>query len=57
MFKKNALPVMLLGPTVRYRNVFSDNTHDGTELGLSCLISCDYSMQMDRRTYSSQMLQ
>ena len=25
---------MVLGPTVRYRNVFSNNTHEGTEMGL-----------------------
>ena len=41
---------MVLGPTVRYRNVFSNNTQDRTEMGASCLISRDYSMQMDRRT-------
>ena len=39
---------MVLDPTVRYRNIFSAHAHDGTEMGASCLISCDYSMQMDR---------
>jgi hypothetical protein len=38
---------MVLDLTVRYRNVFSAHAHDGTKMGASCLISCDYSMQMD----------
>jgi hypothetical protein len=41
---------MVLDLTVRYRNVFSAHVHDWTEMGASCLISRDYSMQMDRGT-------
>jgi hypothetical protein len=41
---------MALDPTVRYRTVFSNNIHAGKGAGASCLISCDYSMQMGRGT-------